>query len=199
MLELRVFHTGGVPYFGPYFWPATCTLTLILGLGIITLYLFTHTQVFNSDIERLLGMADLWKKRPPPKPLALRALFPEGLEAGFGAALAVSAPGVTACKVLGLTNPNQVWRVEEGRGLHPGVDRSQCGYCVDMCTAGSPDVRVLFTLQLMSLPQIPAALFHPDAIGPDAEMGHQGERQRLHHVPGPVPHPPFRGGGRSHL
>lgn len=62
-------------------------------------------------------MEDLWKKRAPPKPQPpLRQLLPD-LDAELGAALkaaqggggAAAAVGVSACKALGLKNPNAKW------------------------------------------------------------------------------------------
>lgn len=66
---------------------------------------------------RLATMEDLWKKRAPPKPQPpLRQLLPD-LDVELGAALkaaqggggAAAAVGVSACKALGLKNPNAKW------------------------------------------------------------------------------------------
>lgn len=74
-------------------------------------------RVYRDDISRLATMEDLWKKRAPPKPQPpLRQLLPDldvelgaALKAAQGAGAASAAVGVSACKALGLKNPNAKW------------------------------------------------------------------------------------------
>lgn len=64
-------------------------------------------RVFTTDIERVCGMEELWKKRAPPVPLRLSEVLLEWRECSC-------PPGATsACEVLGLTNPNQKWSVRD--------------------------------------------------------------------------------------
>ncbi|KAG2449988.1 hypothetical protein HYH02_000092 [Chlamydomonas schloesseri] len=73
-------------------------------------------RVYTTDIERLIGVKELWEKRPPPKALQLSELLPPAEMAALAAALdkaAAEAGGAgaaaSACKLLGLTNASQKW------------------------------------------------------------------------------------------
>eukprot|EP00798_Chlamydomonas_sp_ICE-L_P025933 gene25933-11612_t len=66
-------------------------------------------KVYGSDIERLVKMEELWKTRKPPSPLSLMELIPNvAKEVGTAlASLPKGSASATACKILGLKNPNQ--------------------------------------------------------------------------------------------
>ncbi|KAG2429091.1 hypothetical protein HXX76_011331 [Chlamydomonas incerta] len=69
-------------------------------------------RVYTTDIERLIGVKELWEKRPPPKALHLSELLPPAEMAALAAALdraAESGAGASACKLLGLSNASQKW------------------------------------------------------------------------------------------
>eukprot|EP00955_Chlamydomonas_euryale_P103342 365482-Chlamydomonas_euryale.AAC.1 len=71
-------------------------------------------RAFTTDIERVAGMADLWKSRPPPTPLRLGELLgscEDARRAEMDAALSGTHAGAglraSACKALRLADPNR--------------------------------------------------------------------------------------------
>ncbi|KAI8466836.1 MAG: hypothetical protein J3K34DRAFT_483471 [Monoraphidium minutum] len=71
-------------------------------------------RVFASDIEKVVGMAELWKTRRPPAPLSLAALLPDETAAAAEVAAAAAAAakggggGGGVARALGLGD-HQVW------------------------------------------------------------------------------------------
>ncbi|KAL6749803.1 hypothetical protein V8C86DRAFT_3144709 [Haematococcus lacustris] len=76
------------------------------------------TRMFTQDIQRLAAMKDLWKSRQPPIPLDLGALLhlTEPGPPAEAEALAAGAPE-SACRQLGLTDPNKVWSVRDAAAV----------------------------------------------------------------------------------
>jgi len=78
------------------------------GEGAVDYAVRVFNRVYTSDIERLVKMEELWKKRPPPKPLALSDLVPD-VHSEIGAAVKAAKTGMSAARALGLSNTNQKW------------------------------------------------------------------------------------------
>ncbi|EFJ49068.1 hypothetical protein VOLCADRAFT_104505 [Volvox carteri f. nagariensis] len=76
-------------------------------------------RVYDTDIEQLCGVKELWEKRPPPRPLRLSQLLPEADRAAVRGALDAAVgraqsegPGrqaISASRALGLNNASQKW------------------------------------------------------------------------------------------
>jgi hypothetical protein len=52
-------------------------------------------------------LQELWKNHAPPKPMSLSSLVPD-VQFKVGVAMKGAELGTTACKILGLSNTNQV-------------------------------------------------------------------------------------------
>ncbi|KAJ9508023.1 hypothetical protein QJQ45_021359 [Haematococcus lacustris] len=65
------------------------------------------TRMFTQDIQRLAAMKDLWKSRQPPIPLDLGALLHLTEPGPPAEAEALAGAPESACRQLGLTDPNK--------------------------------------------------------------------------------------------
>ncbi|KAG1673881.1 hypothetical protein FOA52_012906 [Chlamydomonas sp. UWO 241] len=67
-------------------------------------------RAFGSDIQRLAGMADLWKQRAPPQALSLEDLLGAGWEEAMDTAMVPQkGSSASAVRALGLSDPNKKW------------------------------------------------------------------------------------------
>ncbi|KAJ9507715.1 hypothetical protein QJQ45_019102, partial [Haematococcus lacustris] len=82
------------------------------------------TRMFTQDIQRLAAMKpecdleqDLWKSRQPPIPLDLGALLHLTEPGPPAESEALAGAPESACRQLGLTNPNKVWSVRDAAAV----------------------------------------------------------------------------------